>query len=456
MIDTQSTYKSFRNLKSTLLVLFVICNSFLAQGQLKGVQYFMKQKSVGVNGLYNGNIIISLFNDPGIFFGNNKVGISIKNSTADILRVSIEFSASSNGGRKETWIAGEYRSTSGVVYGTIINPEETLEGEGNFCQYDFYLDNKKSPWKDDLRINPVHGMEYRIIKIENISENKRKEASLKLEKEKEAQQKNGEANKLKGAQQKKDKAIIQTKQKQNAEKEATKVGIVSNQEKQNTESNISQQKEKNDNDTEIRKKEYADQVIRESNTNIKRDNAIVSETSKTAEDFVGSVLSEKGSTLGVLYGISPANTDFYGITMGNKNKFYNYGSIGASFGKTTQFFASAEFGRFNLLRLIPNSKELNELLSITPSIGYYSIQPNLNGEKPENIGQTFDYDAIQLGASLIINLEASFFVRINYSTDVSYFKGMSGGTVGPVSGKSKPFNGAGYFNLGIGIGFGEK
>lgn len=189
MTKSELIYKSLLSLKSILLIYFFICNLNLVHGQLKGTQYFMKDRNIEVSGFYNGGIVISLFNDPSIYFGNNKVGISIKNSTTDILKVSIEFSATSISQRKQTWIAGEYRRENGIVDGSKINPGETLKGEENYCQYDFFLDNKNSPFKDNLMINPVLEMGYRIIKIENISEIERKEAKEKEEKAKEEREK---------------------------------------------------------------------------------------------------------------------------------------------------------------------------------------------------------------------------------------------------------------------------
>lgn len=199
-------------LKICFFINFILLNTFLVQGQLKGVQYFMKDRNLPVNS--GGYILLSLFNDPGIYYDNNKVGISIKNATSDVLEVEIEFSASSIGGRKETWTAGS--SSKG---GTIINPGKTLGGEENYCQYDFALNNKNSPFKNDPKINPVSGMEYRIIKIVNISENERKEAKEKAATEKQ-QQELAEKN----AQAKQDALAKQAsldEQKQNAEKEAT-------------------------------------------------------------------------------------------------------------------------------------------------------------------------------------------------------------------------------------------
>lgn len=197
-------------LKICFFIIFVFLNTFLVQGQLKGVQYFVKDRNLPVNN--GGYISLSLFNDPSIYYDNNKVGISIKNATSDVLEVEIEFSASSIGGRKETWKAGPGKG------GNIINPGKTLGGEENYCQFDFVLNNKISPFKNDPKINPVSGMEYRIIKIVNISENERKQAKEKAAKEK--QQHDLAAKNAKAKQDALAKQASLDEQKQNAEKEA--------------------------------------------------------------------------------------------------------------------------------------------------------------------------------------------------------------------------------------------
>ena len=131
------------------------------------------QKKMMDYGLY-----IELWHSKALLFGTVSASVSVKNTTPDVLRVWIEYGATSLGGNHQKWLIGPGGST-----GTIIKPGATLKGFENSCTYDFELHNDKSIFKNDKSVDPVHEMEVNIIKVENVT---KMEQEAKDKKEKEA------------------------------------------------------------------------------------------------------------------------------------------------------------------------------------------------------------------------------------------------------------------------------
>lgn len=156
MNKKQSSSKISRRLK---LILF----AFLSYSSLLKAQ--VKQTEIPVTQV-DSRIFVELSHSKTAAFGFQWVNIHVKNKTSDILRVRLEFTATSTSGVVESMRIGGWGNSDGYL---DIKPRQRIGGDINNCQIQFYGKCKGKEIKVEDGISCIQGVTYKLISIENIT-----------------------------------------------------------------------------------------------------------------------------------------------------------------------------------------------------------------------------------------------------------------------------------------------
>lgn len=116
-------------------------------------------------------IFVELSHSKTAAFGFQWVNIHITNKTSDILRVRLEFTATSTSGVVESMRIGGWGNSDGYL---DIKPGQRIGGDINNCQIQFYGKCKGKEIKVDDGISCIQNVTYKLISIENIKPKKNK------------------------------------------------------------------------------------------------------------------------------------------------------------------------------------------------------------------------------------------------------------------------------------------
>lgn len=161
MNKIHSVYYFSHNLK-LILFAFLFCNTLLnAQSKLTEIP------TVQVDS----RIFVELSHSKTVAFGFQWVNIHITNKTSDILRVRLEFTATSTSGVVESMRIGGWGNKDGYL---DIKPGQRIGGDINNCQIQFYGKCKGNEIKLEDGISCIQNVTYKLISIENIKPKKNK------------------------------------------------------------------------------------------------------------------------------------------------------------------------------------------------------------------------------------------------------------------------------------------